>query len=91
MSDRRMTVTDAARNLVDLVDRASKNGESTLLIRSGQTVARIVPVEEIGCSGSDFAARWRGVRHLDSQDAEDFAAEVEKDRTEFQLPPSAWD
>ena len=43
--DRRVTVTEAARNFSDLVNRVFYRGESAMLIRNGVTVARLVPPE----------------------------------------------
>lgn len=91
MSDRWMTVTEAARHFADLVNRTYYKGESTVLLRSGEPVAKMVPVGGSSLLGRDFAAKWRGMRHLEPKDAEDFAATIEEARSRLQMPASAWD
>src|SRR5262245_17926969 len=44
MNETVMTIEDADRCLPDLVDRVHARGEAVLLIKSGQPLARIVPV-----------------------------------------------
>jgi antitoxin (DNA-binding transcriptional repressor) of toxin-antitoxin stability system len=57
-----LTVEDAARCLLDLVDRVHASGESALLLKSGKPVARIVSVPD-GAGGSGalitFLRQWR--------------------------------
>jgi prevent-host-death family protein len=44
MSSTRITVTDAARKLPDVVDRVANKGEQFLLIKGKKPVARIMPI-----------------------------------------------
>ncbi len=91
MKDRKMTVTEAARHFADLVNRTYYKGESTVLIRSGEPVAKIVPLGGCSLLGRDFAAKWREIRHLDTDEAGDFADEVEEARGKLEMPASAWE
>lgn len=91
MIERKLTVTEAARNFADVVNRSFYRGESTILIRSGEAVARIVPVGCIGISGAEFAERWNGMAHLNPTDAEEFAQTIEEARSHLLLPESKWD
>jgi antitoxin (DNA-binding transcriptional repressor) of toxin-antitoxin stability system len=91
MGDRKMTVTEAARNFADVVNRTYYRGESTILFRSGEAVARIVPVGGCGVLGRDFADGWREIRHLDPDDAADFADAIAKARSNLEMPDSKWD
>lgn len=71
-----MTIEDAARCLPDLVDRVHARGETALLIKSGQCLARIVPVSR-ACDNEDliaFLRRWR-IEHAEPD--EQFAKAVE--------------
>lgn len=86
-----MTVTEAARNFADLVNRTYYKGESTLLIRAGKVVAKIVPVGGSSILGRDLGARWREIEHLDATDAEAFAQTIEKARADLATPEPAWD
>lgn len=90
--ERRLSVTEAARNFSDLINRTYYRGESALLTRSGQPVARIVPVVPERLTVRDFVQMWKEIPHLDPEDAEDFAKEVEASRAALNQPPqSSWD
>lgn len=91
MSDRRLTVTEAARQFAELIDRAYYEGESTVVLRLGEPVARIVPAEGGGLLGRDFAARWRTMRHLEPEEAESFAEAIQEGRNGLAMPESPWD
>lgn len=91
MSDRKLTVTEAARHFSDLLNRTYYKGESTILLRSGEPIAKIVPVGGSSILGRDFAAKWKGMRHLDPEDADDFARMVEKSKAEIEMPENPWD
>jgi len=91
MNDRRMTVTEAARHFADLVNRTYYRGESTVLIRSGEPVAMVVPVGGASVTGRDWLSRWRAMPHLDVEDADDFAACMETARENLPTPESPWD
>jgi len=86
-----MTVTEAARNFADVVNRSFYRGESTILFRSGEAVARISPVGGVGMRGADFAERWKEMRRLEADDAADFADTIAEARSHLSLPESKWD
>ena len=86
MKDRRMTVTEAARNFADLVSRSFYKGDSTILMKSGEPVAKIVPIGDGSRLGRDLAARWRDMVHLSKQEAAAFADDVEGAREKLRLP-----
>jgi antitoxin (DNA-binding transcriptional repressor) of toxin-antitoxin stability system len=86
-----MTVTEAARRFADLVNRTYYRGESTVLIRSGEPVAMVVPVGGASVTGRDWLSRWRSIPHLDVEDADDFAADIGSARENLPPPKSPWD
>ena len=86
-----MTVTEAARHFADLVNRTYYRGESTVLIRSGEPVAMMVPVGGASVTGRDWLSRWRSIPHLEVEDADDFASSVESARENLAPPVSSWD
>jgi len=86
-----MTVTEAARNFADVVNRSFSCGESTILFRSGEPAARISPVGGVGMRGTELAERWKEMRHLDAEDAADFANTVAEARSRLSVPKSKWD
>ena len=91
MNERIVTVTEASRNFADLVNRSYYKGESTILLRGGDAVARIGPVGGSSLLGRDLAARWGEMSHLSPKEAEKFAEEIETAREELKMPESAWD
>lgn len=91
MSERTLSVTEAARNFADLVNRTHYRGETTLLVRAGNPVARLVPAGGSSCLGADLAAKWREMAHLSPDEAEEFAADLEEVRESIEPPESKWD
>jgi antitoxin (DNA-binding transcriptional repressor) of toxin-antitoxin stability system len=91
MADRDMTVTEAARHFADLVNRTYYRGETTVLIRSGEPVAMVVPVGGVCVTGRDWLSKWRLMPHLDTDDAEDFATELANARGNLTPVKSPWD
>jgi antitoxin (DNA-binding transcriptional repressor) of toxin-antitoxin stability system len=91
MKDRKMTVTEASRNFAEVVNRSYYRGESTILYRSGEAVARITPVGGFAITGHEFAEHWREMSHLDPQDAKDFHDTITEARSHHSMPESKWD
>ena len=50
-----ITVTEAARNFADCVNRAHYQNVTFVLLRNGTPVARLIPDTERICSGSELA------------------------------------
>ena len=48
-----MSVTDAARNFADCINRVRYQGASFVLLKNGVAVARIVPAEEPKAKGKN--------------------------------------
>jgi len=62
-----ISVTDAARNLSDLINRVVYRGEEFLVQRGGEPVCRISPVRYAQCS---VAALSNFLRYVPGPDAE---------------------
>ena len=77
---RRISVTEAARNFADLVNRAYYRGETTVLIRNGTPVAHIAPAAPIGLPAPEVRRRLQTHRRLDPAEAQAFAQDVEEAR-----------
>ena len=88
-----LTVTEAARNFSDVVNRVFYCGESMELTRSGKIVARLVPVNDVTApTGRQVAEAWKTLPHLTKADANAFAAEIEIGRASLnKLPSSKWE
>jgi prevent-host-death family protein len=77
---RRISVTEAARNFADLVNRAYYRGETTILVRNGTPVAHIAPAAPIGLPAPEVRRRLHLHRRLDPADAQAFAQDVAEGR-----------
>lgn len=82
---RRISVTEAARNFADIVNRAYYRGETTVLIRNGMAVAHIAPAAPIGLPAAEIRRRLKLHRRLDPAEAEAFARDIEEGRKS--IPP----
>jgi len=91
MITQKLTVTEAAENFSEIVDRSYQHGESTMLLRSGEPVAMVVPVEVKDITGKELAKRWKTMPHLDPEDAEAFGKEIEDARKNLLPLKSQWD
>jgi prevent-host-death family protein len=90
--ERTISVTEAARNFSDLVNRTYYRSETTVLVRSGVPVARIVPVGPGQTTGQALAERWKEIRHLTPDEATEFEQDIESARAILNLPPKpSWD
>lgn len=57
-----ISVTEAARNFADCVNRAHYQKVTFVLLKSGSPVARIVPDEEKVCTGAELSRAAGGAR-----------------------------
>ena len=62
MSEKTITVTEAARNFADCINRARYQGTTFILHKNGVPVARIVPDARKSNTGLELAAALRAVR-----------------------------
>jgi antitoxin (DNA-binding transcriptional repressor) of toxin-antitoxin stability system len=62
MSTKAITVTEAARNFADCVNRAHYQGTTFVLHKNGVPVARIVPEAQKSCTALELAAALAKVR-----------------------------
>ena len=90
MPDRTISVTDAARNFADLVNRIFYTGESATLVKNGVPVARMVPAGPPVCPASRLANAWPTLPHLTPADARRFAADITKARAALPAPRDPW-
>ena len=88
-----LTVTEAARNFSDVVNKVFYRGESMDLTRGGKVVARLVPAGAVEApTGREVLAGWKALPHLSTEEAETFARELEGGRESLnRLPTGRWD
>ena len=89
-----LTVTEAARNFADVVNRAYYRHEVTTLLKNGKPVARVVPIVPTALrTGVEIAAAMAADPHprLGDAEAEAFEADLLKARGEMPPLVSPWD
>ncbi len=91
--DTTLTVTAAARNFAEVVNRAYYRQETTTLLKNGKPVARVVPVASALKTGKEIAARMAaaGRPRLTVKEAESFEADLRAARKKVPQPVSPWD
>ena len=88
----KITVTELARGLSEVINRATYRGEEFLVFRGGKPVVRISPVPS-GVRMKDLPAIFDGgLPPLDAGDLDDFARDLDRVRKEMNEPVgSSWD
>jgi antitoxin (DNA-binding transcriptional repressor) of toxin-antitoxin stability system len=84
-----ISVTDAARNFADCVNRAHYQNVTFVLLRNGSPVARLVPDSEKVCLGRDLAD---ALAHTDLTEAEAAAwhRDLQIARKKLKTPRDKW-
>lgn len=80
------TVTEAARNFSDLINRIVYRGEVAILTRNGRPVARILPEGPRKPTGRDLAEFWRDRLPILRGEADSFAGDLDEIRREGNRP-----
>ena len=83
----RVTATEAARNLSDLLNRVRYRGERFTVVRGGEEVAEIVPARR--SAGVTLRELRDALASLPAPD-DDFAADLERIRTEQPPAEPSW-
>lgn len=88
MIEKAISVTEAARNFADCINRAHYQGVTFILHKNGVPVARIVPEKKKPSTGREIAAAMREALkdvHLGKDEASAFLRDIEEARNA--LPP----
>lgn len=88
MSDTHITVTEAARNFADCVNRAHYQNQSFLLLKNGVPFARLVPAKP-ACSGTDLATVLATVG-LSDEEARAWNRDLKAARKRLKAPADKW-
>ena len=84
-----MTVTEAARNFADCVNRAHYQNATFVLIKNGMPVARLVPDIGKTCSGRDLASALSSA-NLVGTEAEAWNHDLRDARKNLRPLPDKW-
>ena len=84
-----ISVTEAARNFADCVNRAHYQNVTFVLLRNGSPVARLVPDDEKVCSGRDLALVL-GQAQLPEEEARAWRRDLQAARKTLTAPGDKW-
>ncbi len=89
MKELAITVTEAARNFADCVNRAHYQGVTFVLLKNGKPVARLAPETEKRCTGRDLAEALARTE-LSPQEARDWRGDLRAGRKTLKTPGDKW-
>lgn len=84
-----ITVTEAARNFADCINRAHYQNTSFVLLKNGRPFARIEPDSEKRCTGSNLADALAHAE-LPVEEARKWHSEVRSVRKTLRAPSDKW-
>jgi antitoxin (DNA-binding transcriptional repressor) of toxin-antitoxin stability system len=84
-----ISVTEAARNFADCVNRAHYQDMTFILLKNGEPVARIVPDGKKRCTGADLAKALSEVR-LSKENADAWLRDLRRGRKMLKPPVKRW-
>ena len=84
-----ISVTDAARNFADCVNRAHYQNATFVLLKNGSPVARLVPNNEKVCSGRTLAAALAKTR-LPDEEVRAWHRDLGTARKTLKVPADKW-
>jgi antitoxin (DNA-binding transcriptional repressor) of toxin-antitoxin stability system len=84
-----ISVTEAARNFADCVNRAHYQNVTFVLLKNGSPVARLAPADEKVCTGRDLASAVAGAR-LSSEEAWAWNRDLRSARNHLKPLPDKW-
>ena len=89
MSDTIITVTEAARNFADCVNRAHYQQQTFVLLKNGVPFARLVPARRPVCRGSDLVAAL-ATEELSDEEARAWNRDLKAARKKLKAPADKW-
>jgi antitoxin (DNA-binding transcriptional repressor) of toxin-antitoxin stability system len=89
MAKTTISVTEAARNFADCVNRAHYQNTTFVLLKNGEPVARIVPDSEKVCRGRDLAEVLAKTQ-LSSGEAAAWHRDLNEGRKTLRNPADKW-
>ena len=84
-----ISVTDAARNFADCVNRAHYQNVTFVLLKGGIPVARLIPDDEKVCTGRALATALAGAK-LSNQVAHTWSRDLHNARTRLKPVADKW-
>jgi antitoxin (DNA-binding transcriptional repressor) of toxin-antitoxin stability system len=84
-----ITVTEAARNFSECINRARYQNLTFVLLKNGAPVAQLVPNPEKVCTGSDLAAIL-GTARLTDKESKAWRRDLQTSRKTLKDPKDKW-
>jgi antitoxin (DNA-binding transcriptional repressor) of toxin-antitoxin stability system len=84
-----ISVTEAARNFADCVNRAHYQNVTFVLLKNGSPVARLIPDGEKVCLGRDLAEVLHKVE-LPAEEARAWSRDLKVARKRLKQPANRW-
>ncbi len=84
-----ITVTEAARNFSDCVNRAHYQNVTFVLLKNGSPIARLVPDSEKVCTGRDLADALAKTK-LSDDEAKAWHRDLRNARKTLKAPADKW-
>jgi antitoxin (DNA-binding transcriptional repressor) of toxin-antitoxin stability system len=84
-----ISVTEAARNFADCVNRAHYQNTTFVLLKNGTPVARLAPASEKVCTGRDLAEAVAKVK-LTENEAKAWRCDLQKAHKALKTPEDKW-
>jgi len=84
-----ISVTEAARNFAECVNRVRYQNVSFVLLKNGRPVARLVPEAKKGCTGAELAEALRKV-DLSESEARAWHRDLMAARKALKPPKDKW-
>lgn len=84
-----MSVTEAARNFADCVNRVHYQNMTFVLLKNGSAVARLVPDGERTCTGRELAEAL-GDLELSPENAKAWRSDLRRARKTLKPPVDRW-
>jgi antitoxin (DNA-binding transcriptional repressor) of toxin-antitoxin stability system len=86
-----ISVTEAARNFSDVINRVHYQGQTFLLTRGGNIVARITAADT-SLTGAEFLQMWENRPKLEPEDAEEWERDLNASKSSLVIAEDdAWD
>ena len=89
MKKTNITVTEAARNFADCVNRAHYQNVTFVLLKNGEPFARLAPASERICEGRDLAEALERV-DLPANEVEAWHRDLRAARKTLKAPADKW-
>jgi len=89
MKEKTISVTEAARNFSECVNRVHYQRVTFVLLRNGEAVARLVPEDEKACTGAELAKILKE-HALSDEEARAWRRDLKKARMMLRKPEDKW-